>query len=426
MANIYLRKYGVDTTIDFELYGIDGASLNTTATFAAGDTTRMLDEAAQGNLGASPTDEGSTYSLAIAAAELQCTRLIIHVVDQTSPKVWLDCVLIVETYGHTSAMHAFDLDSATVTPADGSVTAAVIAADAIDADSIKADAATEVAAAVWNSAVASYTTNVTFGKYLGGAPAGATLAADIAEILTDTGTTLDSLLDAATPALIADAVWDELVAGHTTNVSFGKYLGAAPVGATLAADIAEILTDTGTTLDSLLDAATPALIADAVWNEISTGHTTAGYAGAQLWTDIDAILTDTGTTLDDLLDAATPALIADAVWNELTAGHVAAASFGLMLENVPSLTELQAVCIAGPGAGAGANTVNYTLTNEASAPIVDADVWVTSDLAGTSILASGRTNSSGIVTFFLDAGTVYVWRQKPGVNFTNPETKAVA
>ena len=40
---------------------------------------------------------------------------------------------------------------------------------------------------------------------------------------------------------------------------------------------------------------TAAAIADAVWDEASTGHTDAGKAGAQVWTDIDAILTDTGT-----------------------------------------------------------------------------------------------------------------------------------
>ena len=38
-------------------------------------------------------------------------------------------------------------------------------------------------------------------------------------------------------------------------------------------------------------------IADAVWDELSTGHTSAGKAGQQLWTDVDAILEDTGTTI---------------------------------------------------------------------------------------------------------------------------------
>lgn len=49
---------------------------------------------------------------------------------------------------------------------------------------------------------------------------------------------------------------------------------------------------------------TAAQIADAVWDEASTGHVDSGKAGAQLWTDIDAILVDTGTTLDGKLDTA--------------------------------------------------------------------------------------------------------------------------
>lgn len=42
-------------------------------------------------------------------------------------------------------------------------------------------------------------------------------------------------------------------------------------------------------------APTAEAIADAVWNELETGHTDAGKAGAQVWTDVDAILADTGT-----------------------------------------------------------------------------------------------------------------------------------
>lgn len=46
------------------------------------------------------------------------------------------------------------------------------------------------------------------------------------------------------------------------------------------------------TLTASLDP-TAATIADAVWDELATGHTDAGKAGQQLWTDIDAILADT-------------------------------------------------------------------------------------------------------------------------------------
>jgi hypothetical protein len=79
------------------------------------------------------------------------------------------------------------------------------------------------------------------------------------------------------------------------------------------------------------------------------------------------------------------------------------------------------------GSGAGAITFTYTLTSTVdSSAIVDADVWVTSDEAGNNLLGSGTTDSNGQVVFYLDAGTVYVWRQKPGWNFTNPDTETVA
>ena len=78
-------------------------------------------------------------------------------------------------------------------------------------------------------------------------------------------------------------------------------------------------------------------------------------------------------------------------------------------------------------AGAGAITFTYTLTSSVdSAAIPDAQVWVTSDEAGTTVIASGTTDSNGQVTFYLDAGTLYFWRQKPGWNFANPYQETVS
>ena len=69
----------------------------------------------------------------------------------------------------------------------------------------------------------------------------------------------------------------------------------------------------------------------------------------------------------------------------------------------------------------------YTLTEAGSGdPIADADVWVSTDSLGSNVVASGRTNASGEITFYLDSGTVYVWRQKSGWNFTNPDVEVVA
>lgn len=45
--------------------------------------------------------------------------------------------------------------------------------------------------------------------------------------------------------------------------------------------------------------ASAAVIADAVWDETSTGHVDAGKAGQQLWTDLDAVLADTNELQTD-------------------------------------------------------------------------------------------------------------------------------
>jgi hypothetical protein len=77
--------------------------------------------------------------------------------------------------------------------------------------------------------------------------------------------------------------------------------------------------------------------------------------------------------------------------------------------------------------GAGAIAFTYTLTSSVDGTaIADADVWATSDAAGNTILASGHTDSAGQVVFYLDAGNAYIWRQKSGYNFTNPDTEIVA
>lgn len=79
--------------------------------------------------------------------------------------------------------------------------------------------------------------------------------------------------------------------------------------------------------------------------------------------------------------------------------------------------------------GAGATTWTYTLTDSAppNDPIADADVWVTSDIGGTVVLASGQTDQNGVVAFYLDLGaTIYVWSQKSGWDFDNPDTEVVS
>jgi len=78
--------------------------------------------------------------------------------------------------------------------------------------------------------------------------------------------------------------------------------------------------------------------------------------------------------------------------------------------------------------GAGATEWTYTLTSTVDPydPIADADVWVTSDATGHNVIASGTTDANGVVTFYLDDGEVFIWRQKSGWNFDNPDTEVVS
>ena len=77
--------------------------------------------------------------------------------------------------------------------------------------------------------------------------------------------------------------------------------------------------------------------------------------------------------------------------------------------------------------GVGAITWPYTLREPDGTPISDADVWVTTDDGGADVVASGRTDDFGAVIgdFFLDAGTYYVWAQKAGWDFANPDVEVV-
>jgi hypothetical protein len=112
MQGVFLRQYGKQTTIDFELYKPDGSDLKTDAVHAAGDTKIMKDEGAEANTSNGFADKGQGYSITLSAAEMQAARVKVYVVDQSSPKVWLDTTVVIETYGDANAQHAFDVEKA--------------------------------------------------------------------------------------------------------------------------------------------------------------------------------------------------------------------------------------------------------------------------------------------------------------------------
>lgn len=96
---------------------------------------------------------------------------------------------------------------------------------------------------------------------------------------------------------------------------------------------------------------------------------------------------------------------------EMTAGTGASRAFSeAALANAP---------VPGDIVGPGASPCTLTITDDGTAlgtPVADADVWLTSDAAGTNTVAGTlQTDSAGEVTFLLDPGvTYYVWAQKDG------------
>jgi len=70
--------------------------------------------------------------------------------------------------------------------------------------------------------------------------------------------------------------------------------------------------------------------------------------------------------------------------------------------------------------GPGSDACTLTYEDEDGDPIPDADAWITSDAAGSNIVAGTlQTTSDGGVTFLLDPGdTYYFWAQKDGFNST--------
>jgi hypothetical protein len=209
----YDRKYGVEATLPFTLIDRAGADLETGATFAAGDLKIMKDEGAETNTTNLPTDEGTGYSLVLTATEMQAARVAVYIVDQTAPKIWVDDLLIIDSYGNASAQHAFDLDtalqSANMASIDGTAQRATDMAEI--AQYLFANAATLTSVLDDDSVI---------GKLL------AKTAVTNYDRTTDSHEALGEFSDS--PADIAEAVWKELLAGHQASGSAGRILSRSP------------------------------------------------------------------------------------------------------------------------------------------------------------------------------------------------------
>jgi len=354
MQGVHLRKYGESATINFDLFEVDGVDFRVDAVHATGDSTIMKDEGAEANTSNAFTDEGNGYSIVLTATEMQAARIVLYLVDQTATKAWLDKSIVIETYGHASAQHAFDLDTATqsVSLAAGAVNNASLAGNmeivfetdfATNYNTTRNAWATNAQDFVGTSAADPFNGQVvaasvtgdtkqtadvaTLITTVGAAGAGLTALAtqasvntidgNVDAILVDTGTTLQAELDAIQAAVITNAAGADIAA---------DIIAIKAETANIVADTNELQTDN-----------VPGLIA--ALNDIST---------AEVNTEVDTALSD--IHLDHLLaadyDPASKPGTATALLNELIESDSGVSRFTAnALEQAPSGTGASAASI---------------------------------------------------------------------------------
>lgn len=123
-------------------------------------------------------------------------------------------------------------------------------------------------------------------------------------------------------------------------------------------------------------------IADAVWDEAQSGHTTAGTFGLYLDAAISGVSTGGVSAAD----------IADAVWDEALSGHTSAGSAGKALADAETDADSAATGVAGlndPTAAAVASAVRTELATELAR--IDADV-TSREASGAAATAVGGLN----------------------------------
>lgn len=229
--------------------------------------------------------------------------------------------------------------------AAGAIDAAAIADNAIDAGTIASDAITSAkvadgfitAAKLANDAITAAKLAdgaIDAATFASGAITAAAIAADAigaSELASDAVSEIAAAISIPSAATIADAVWDEVRSGHVGAGTFGEgvlveelnsgaissssFANGSITAAAIAADAigaSELAADAVAEIAAAITIPSAASIADAVWDEATSGHTTSGTFGEQLKTDVDAILADSnelqtdwtnGGRLDLLLDA---------------------------------------------------------------------------------------------------------------------------
>lgn len=257
------------------------------------------------------------------------------------------------------------------------------------------------------------------------------ILADTNELQLDwaNGGRLDLLIDAHTTEIAKIPKSDSNVTWNATalasiNAEVDTALNTAIPGSPTADSINERIATMDTTAIPAIKTVVDTIQADTDLLDDAIGgladiHADIASARSEIAT-VDGHVSDVFDDVGDL-QSSVDDILADT--NELQIDNVDGGRTDLLIDSI--ITKVDHLAVA--TLGLGACTWVYTLTDSVTAlPIEGAEVWVTTDVAGLNVVAHGYTNASGIVTFYLDAGTNYFWRQHGNYTFTNPDTEIVS
>lgn len=297
-AEVWQARYGVAETFDFRLYNADG-TLDVDEADGGTEVSVSCNEGAETTATNDFVDEGTFYSIALTATEMQCERIAVVVAATTTE------VFFIQTNSNASAMTPANdvnlvniagsavsastaqlgvnvVNAAGTAWGSGAITAASIATDAITAAKIAADAiaSSEIAAdAIGAAEIANAAIDAaTFASAAIDATAIATDAIGAAELATDA---------IGASEVAADAIGaSELATGAITTAEF----------AAGAIDAAAIATDAIGAAEIAANAIAAAEVADGAIDQ-ATFATTAGSFDALGVVDQGTAQAATSTTL---------------------------------------------------------------------------------------------------------------------------------
>jgi hypothetical protein len=307
-----------------------------------------------------------------------------------------DTVANVTTVGSVTNPVATDAASRTASQADVSAlaTAASIAA-------LNNLSSTDVTNAVWDASTSSHNVAGSFGRGFRQVKEG--LVSIDGQVNDSSATTTSFVTNLATAV-------DDYYNGQTLHFISGSLAGQSQVirdynGTTKTITLDSALTSAPSNADEFIVLSTHvhsiAEIADSVWDEAQSGHTTVGTFGYYLDSQVSSAGGGTPPTA---------AQIADAVWDEVRSpDHVTEGTFGYYVD--------AQVSSAGAG-GSGLYQVTVTVQNESAEVLQGARV----NVDGTTLTLV--TDSSGQCVFNLDSG-IYTLHVSPPAGYQTPTGNVV-